>query len=179
MKMAVNISALQLQRGNLLDTVADALEASGLDPCMLELELTESILIQNVDRNLDTVRELKARGIEIAIDDFGTGYSSLAYLKRLAVDRIKIDRSFVRDISTDPEDAAIIRAVIQMAQSLQLVALAEGVETHEQLAFLRAAGCGEAQGFLFTHPLPADQIAGYLEAHFRSWVVGHGSASSA
>lgn len=179
MRMAVNISALQLLRGNLLDTVTNALDASGLDPCMLELELTESILIQNVARNLDTVRELKARGIEIAIDDFGTGYSSLAYLKRLAVERIKIDRSFVRDISTDPEDAAIIRAVIQMAQSLQLVALAEGVETHEQLAFLRAAGCGEAQGFLFTHPLPADQIPGYLEAHFRSWAPGQGSASSA
>lgn len=167
MRMAVNISALQLQRGNLLDTVAGALEASGLDPRMLELELTESILIQNVDRNLDTVRELKARGIEIAIDDFGTGYSSLAYLKRLAVDRIKIDRSFVRDISTDPEDAAIVRAVIQMAQSLQLVTLAEGVETREQLDFLRVAGCHEAQGYLFAHPLPADRIAAYLGAHSR------------
>src|SRR5690606_30887333 len=115
-----NLSALQFRRAGLVETVAAALGESGLPPHLLELELTESILLQDVDHNLELVRQLKALGVRLTIDDFGTGYSSLSYLKRFAVDRIKIDRSFVRDIGSDPDDAAIVRAVIQLARSLRL-----------------------------------------------------------
>src|SRR5512143_2505515 len=160
--MSVNLSALQFRRAGLIETVAGALERSGLPPHLLELELTESILLQDVDNNLDTVRRLKALGVRLSIDDFGTGYSSLSYLKRFAVDRLKIDRTFVRDISTDPDDAAIVRAVIQLARSLRLGIIAEGVETQEQLAFLRDEGCQEVQGFLFSRPLAAAAFEDFL-----------------
>ncbi len=156
--VAVNISTLQLHRGDFVGRVLAMLAETGLDPTLLELEFTESLLIHDVDRVLDQVRQLKAAGIRIAIDDFGTGYSSLSYLKRLAVDRIKIDRSFIRDISTDPDDAAIVRAIIQMARSLRLHTLAEGAETAEQTEFLRAEGCEEVQGFFYSRPLPAESF---------------------
>ncbi|MBW7862026.1 MAG: EAL domain-containing protein [Rhodocyclaceae bacterium] len=158
LSVAVNVSPLQLQQADFCDIVHQALDASGFDPALLELELTESALIQNAESTLETVRRLKALGIRISIDDFGIGYSSLSYLKRFAVDRIKIDRSFIRDILTDPEDAAIVRAVIQMARSLNLKTLAEGVETQEQLDYLRSEQCGEVQGFLYARPLPADAV---------------------
>ena len=160
--MSVNLSALQFRRAGLTETVARVLRLSGLPPHLLELELTESILLQDVENNLDTVRQLKALGVRLSIDDFGTGYSSLSYLKRFAVDRLKIDRSFVRDISTDPDDAAIVRAVIQLARSLRLGIIAEGVETHEQLAFLREEGCQEVQGFLFSPPLAPQAFEAFL-----------------
>jgi len=160
--MAVNVSALQLQRGNFVETVLGALSASGLEASGLELELTESILIQDVEKTLDTVRRLQSLGIKISIDDFGTGYSSLSYLKRFAIDRIKIDRSFVRDISSDPEDAAIVRAIIQMARSLHLITLAEGAETQEQVDYLRREGCEEVQGFFYSRPLIAGDFATFL-----------------
>jgi predicted signal transduction protein with EAL and GGDEF domain len=160
--MSVNLSALQFRRAGLIETVAGALERSGLPPHLLELELTESILLQDVENNLDTVRRLKALGVRLSIDDFGTGYSSLSYLKRFAVDRLKIDRSFVRDISTDPDDAAIVRAVIQLARSLRLGIIAEGVETQEQLTFLREEGCQEVQGFLFSRPLEPAAFENFL-----------------
>jgi len=172
--MSVNLSALQFRRAGLIETVAGALERSGLPPHLLELELTESILLQDVENNLDTVRRLKALGVRLSIDDFGTGYSSLSYLKRFAVDRLKIDRSFVRDISTDPDDAAIVRAVIQLARSLRLGIIAEGVETQEQLAFLREEGCQEVQGFLFSRPLaPAA-----LEAFLRGQMAAAGDSAT-
>ncbi len=155
--MSVNLSALQFRRASLVDTVAEALGESGLPPHLLELELTESILLQDVEHNLEMVRGLKALGVRLSIDDFGTGYSSLSYLKRFAVDRLKIDRSFVRDIGSDPDNAAIVRAVIQLARSLRLGIIAEGVESAEQLAFLSQEGCQEVQGYLFSRPLaPAD-----------------------
>jgi EAL domain-containing protein (putative c-di-GMP-specific phosphodiesterase class I) len=155
--MSVNLSALQFRRAGLAETVAEVLGESGLPPHLLELELTESILLQDVENNLDMVQQLKALGVRLSIDDFGTGYSSLSYLKRFAVDRLKIDRSFVRDIGSDPDDAAIVRAVIQLARSLRLGIIAEGVESAEQLAFLSQEGCQEVQGFLFSRPLaPAD-----------------------
>jgi diguanylate cyclase (GGDEF)-like protein/PAS domain S-box-containing protein len=163
MLISVNLSALQFRRAGLIESVAGALERSGLPPALLELELTESILLQDVGNTLETVRQLKALGVRLAIDDFGTGYSSLSYLKRFAVDRLKIDQSFVHDVNTDPDNAAIVRAVIQLANSLRLGTIAEGVETVEQLAFLRAAGCHQAQGHLFARPLPP----GELEAHLR------------
>ena len=157
MTMSVNLSALQFRRAGLVDTVAGALKRSGLPPHLLELELTESILLQDVENTLDTVRKLKALGVRLSIDDFGTGYSSLSYLKRFAVDRLKIDRSFVHDVDTDPDNAAIVRAVIQLARSLRLGTVAEGVETEAQLAFLQDEGCQDVQGYLFSRPLaPAD-----------------------
>ncbi len=160
--MSVNLSALQFRRAGLAETVAEVLAESGLPPHLLELELTESILLQDAENNLDLVRRLKALGVRLSIDDFGTGYSSLSYLKRFAVDRLKIDRSFVRDIGSDPDDAAIVRAVIQLARSLRLGIIAEGVESAEQLAFLSEEGCQEVQGYLFSHPLAPQAFEAFL-----------------
>ncbi|MDA8128679.1 MAG: EAL domain-containing protein [Betaproteobacteria bacterium] len=160
--MSVNLSALQFRRAGLIETVAGALARSGLPPHLLELELTETILLQDVENTLETVRQLKALGVRLSIDDFGTGYSSLSYLKRFAVDRLKIDQSFVRDIGSDPDDAAIVTAIIQLARSLRLGITAEGVETPQQLAFLREAGCGEVQGYLFSIPLPPAELEAFL-----------------
>ncbi len=162
--MAVNFSAVQFKRGDVEQSIAQALQSSGLPPALLELELTESILIQNADDALARLQRLKQLGVQLSIDDFGTGYSSLAYLKRFDIDRLKIDRSFVRDLATDPDDAAIVRAIIQMARSLNLRTIAEGVETDEMLARLSAFGCNEVQGYLFSHPMPADEAAAYLRA---------------
>jgi diguanylate cyclase (GGDEF)-like protein/PAS domain S-box-containing protein len=162
--ISVNLSALQLRNGRLVESVAEVLAQSGLPPGLLELELTESILLQDVDNTLDTVRRLKALGVMLSIDDFGTGYSSLGYLKRLAVDRLKIDQSFVRHIDSDPDAAAIVSAVIQLARSLRLGIVAEGVETETQLAFLRKEGCTEIQGYLFSRPLLPAAIEALLRA---------------
>ena len=135
--VAVNLSAVQFRRMDLVNTVINALVLSDLDAQWLELELTESILIQDAESTLDSVRRLKALGVKLSVDDFGTGYSSLAYLKRFAVDKLKIDQSFIRDLATDPDDAAIVRAIIQMAHSLKLKTIAEGVETEELSNLLR------------------------------------------
>jgi diguanylate cyclase (GGDEF)-like protein len=166
--MAVNLSALQFKRGNLLDTVANALAESGLPAGLLELELTESILLQDQEAAIKTIGELKKMGIKLSIDDFGTGYSSLSYLKRLAVNKLKIDQSFVCDLASNPEDAAIARAIILLGHTLQLSVIAEGVETAAQLAFLKNEGCDEVQGFYFSRPLPAGEIAELLAKDF-SW----------
>ena len=160
--VAVNLSAIQFARGNLLETVTEALQAAGLPGCSLEAELTESVLLQEQGLVVDTLHKLKGLGVQLSIDDFGTGYSSLAYLKRFAVDKLKIDQSFVRDLGRDPDDAAIVRAVIQMGRSLKLRTIAEGVETPDQLEFLRREGCEQAQGYLFSRPLPARECARLL-----------------
>jgi diguanylate cyclase (GGDEF)-like protein len=160
--MAVNLSAVQFRRGDVERTVVDALEASGLNPQHLELELTESTLIHESESVLATVQRLKQRGVKFSIDDFGTGYSSLSYLKRFAIDKLKIDQSFIRDLAVDPDDAAIVRAIIQMAHSLGLKTIAEGVETAEMLAPLRIFGCDEVQGYYFARPMPAWQLEQYL-----------------
>jgi len=162
--VAVNLSAIQFKRGNLLDTVADALKQSGLPAHCLELELTESILLQDIDVTLKMLQELKRMGVKLSIDDFGTGYSSLSYLKQLAVDKIKIDQSFVRDLTNDQDDGAIVKAIIQLGHTLQLTVIAEGVETGEQLAFLRNNGCDEIQGYLFSCPVPAAQFVSLFPA---------------
>jgi EAL domain-containing protein (putative c-di-GMP-specific phosphodiesterase class I) len=156
--VSVNLSALQFHRPGLVDTVGRVLADTAVPPQLLELELTESILLHDVEHTLATVRALKDLGVWLSIDDFGTGYSSLSYLKRFAVDKLKIDQGFVRDIGSDPDDAAIVRAVIQLARSLRLGTIAEGVETAEQLAFLRAEGCEEVQGYFCGRPQPPEQI---------------------
>lgn len=160
--MAVNLSAVQFRRGDVEQTVIAVLEAAGLPPEWLELELTESILIHESEGVLATVRRLKQQGVRFSIDDFGTGYSSLSYLKRFEIDKLKIDRSFVRDLAVDADDAAIVRAIIQMARSLGLATIAEGVETDEMLSRLRAFGCDEAQGYYFARPMPVQDFERYL-----------------
>jgi diguanylate cyclase (GGDEF)-like protein/PAS domain S-box-containing protein len=154
--VAVNLSALQFKRGDVLALVRDALQTSGLPAHLLELELTESILLQDVDSTIATLQGLKALGVKLSIDDFGTGYSSLSYLKRLAVDKLKIDHSFVRDMLTDADGASIVKAIVQLGHNLQLTVIAEGVETEAQRQALTEVGCDEAQGYLFGRPAPAD-----------------------
>jgi diguanylate cyclase (GGDEF)-like protein len=160
--MAVNISAVQFQRGAIDLRVPAILSAAGLPAEGLELELTESILIHHTDKNLATVRNLNAAGVRLAIDDFGTGYSSLSYLKRFAVDRLKIDRSFVREMVASRDDAAIVRAVIEVARSLGLCTVAEGVESVEVREALRGLQCDQAQGFYFARPMTAELITSRL-----------------
>jgi EAL domain-containing protein (putative c-di-GMP-specific phosphodiesterase class I) len=160
--MAVNLSAVQFKRGSVEQSVIHALQETRLTPALLELELTESILIQNVEGVLDSVKRLKLLGVKLSIDDFGTGYSSLSYLKRFDIDKLKIDQSFVRDLGSDPDDAAIVRAIIQLARSLNLRTIAEGVETADMLRQLGAFGCDEAQGYYFARPMSADAVTSYI-----------------
>lgn len=159
--VAVNISAVQFKRGNLESLVKNALKTSGLHPYFLELELTESILINDVENILKTVQALKALGIQLSIDDFGTGYSSLSYLKRFAVDKLKIDQSFVRDILSDQEDAAIVKTIIQMAKCLNLKTIAEGVENELVLRVIDSYGCDEVQGYHFAKPMKTAEFESY------------------
>lgn len=160
--MAVNLSAVQFKRGDLPQTVADALAAVALPADCLELELTESILISDTAKVLTMVDQLKELGVKLSIDDFGTGYSCLAYLKRFRVDRLKIDQSFVRHITTDPNDAAIVQAIVQLACSLGLRTVAEGVETEPALQSLISLGCNDAQGYYFAKPMSAPDIENFL-----------------
>lgn len=153
MIIAVNISALQFRHPNLPDLITSILEEVGLPPQYLEIELTEGIAMHNPQIAINTMNDLHERGIRMSIDDFGTGYSSLSYLKKFKVYKLKIDQSFVHDISTDPEDKAIVSAIINMARSLELQTIAEGVETLEQLEYLREQGCDEIQGYYYSKPL--------------------------
>ncbi len=161
--LAVNVSAVQFRRGNIEKLVQSAIEGSGLEPTFLELELTESVLLHNVDQMQSTLSSLKDLGVTLAIDDFGTGYSSLAYLKKFRIDRLKIDQSFVRDIASDPNDAAIIRAIVQMAHTLNIRTVAEGVEDQEMLNHLQDCLCDEVQGYFLARPMPAEKFAEYLK----------------
>ncbi len=163
--VAANLSAVQFKQSELESTIVSALLKSGIDPRLLELELTESILIKDTEQVLSTIRRIKSFGIKLSIDDFGTGYSSLAYLKRFSVDKLKIDQSFIRDLETDPGDAAIVRAVIQMARSLGLRTIAEGVENQRILEHLRVSHCDEAQGYHIARPMCADEFAIFLSSH--------------
>ncbi len=160
--VAVNLSAVQFRRGNLEETIERALRDSGLDARWLELELTESILLNGASHMLQLVQRLKALGVKLSIDDFGTGYSSLSYLRQLAVDKLKIDQSFIRDMAHNADSASIVRAVAQMAQSLHLRTIAEGVEEDAVLDLLRACGCDEAQGYHFARPMPAAACAAFI-----------------
>ena len=157
--VAVNLSARQFRQENLARLIHRSLNDSGLEPKFLVLEITESALMDDAEAAIDILRELKAIGVTLSLDDFGTGYSSLSYLKRFPIDQLKIDRSFVRDVASDPDDAAICTAVIGLAHTLKLNVIAEGVETDEQMNFLRLLLCDEMQGYHFSRPLPAAEYA--------------------
>jgi EAL domain-containing protein (putative c-di-GMP-specific phosphodiesterase class I) len=164
LRVAVNLSARQFTQKNLVQSIADVLHATGLEPRFLELELTESMVMNDVDNAITILRNLKGLGIHIAIDDFGTGYSSLSYLRRFPIDVLKIDQSFVNDLMVDADDAAIVVSIISLAHSLRLQVVAEGVENAEQLAFLRAHGCDQMQGYHFSRPIAADEFECLLQA---------------
>nr|WP_315235677.1 EAL domain-containing protein [uncultured Albidiferax sp.] len=158
-QMAVNVSAVELHGKDFLSGVRAVLEETGLDPCALELELTESGLMQDNEPTMTTLRALKDLGVRIAIDDFGTGYSSLSYLRRFPIDTLKIDQSFVRDIQSGNGEAKLVSAIIAMGRSLDLRVIAEGIETREQLVFLQSQNCAEGQGFYFSRPVVAELYA--------------------
>jgi diguanylate cyclase (GGDEF)-like protein/PAS domain S-box-containing protein len=167
-KVAVNVSVRQIREENFVSQVADAVRCHRIDPELLEFEITESTLMAHGEATNLTLRKLKELGISISIDDFGTGYSNLAYLKRFPVDALKIDIAFIRDLATNADDAAITAAIINMAHSLRLRVIAEGVESGEQLEFLRLHGCDEVQGYLFSRPLPASEIPAMFVRNLRS-----------
>jgi EAL domain-containing protein (putative c-di-GMP-specific phosphodiesterase class I) len=162
--VAVNLSSHQFRRGGLIEKVDQVLASTGWDAQWLELELTESVIMENAEETIRVLNQLKAMGITLSVDDFGTGYSSMAYLKRFPLDVVKIDRSFVNDITTDVNDATIVRAVIALAHGLNLISIAEGVETEQQLNFLREHGCDQIQGYLVNRPVPAERMASLLQA---------------
>ncbi len=170
--MAVNLSARQFQEKGLVETVEQAIVETGIDPCFVELELTESIM-QNTEKTIEILNKFRAMGVKVSIDDFGTGYSSLSYLKRFPINKLKIDQSFVRESSSNPDDAAIVRAIITLAHTLKLEVIAEGVETEAQCEFLRAQDCDEIQGYLFSKPLPAGE-ATILLGKKKSLFLGFG-----
>jgi len=161
--IAVNISARQFREKGLVNSVAEVLKETGLEPQFLELEVTEGVIMHDPQEVVAVLQKLKSMGVMLSIDDFGTGYSSLSYLKRFPVDRLKIDQSFIKDVTTDPENAAIAQAVITLGHSLNLKVTAEGVETREQLQFLRDHQCDEKQGYLFSKPLPAEEFGRLLQ----------------
>ena len=160
--MAVNLSPRQFSDENLLQDIDDALASSGMPPELLQLEITESMVMHNVARAIELLDIIRGRGVRLAIDDFGTGYSSMSLMKKFPVDTIKIDRSFVQDLPHDAEDRAIAQAIISMGKALGLTVVAEGVETEEQAAFLREHACDEMQGYLFSKPVPAERIPDLL-----------------
>jgi EAL domain-containing protein (putative c-di-GMP-specific phosphodiesterase class I) len=157
--VSVNLSVHQLRQGKLVSLVRQVLEETGLAPHLLELELTESQLLDSVEHIIATFQQLRDLGVKLAIDDFGTGYSSLSYLKRIPVDYVKIDQAFIRGLGEGTEDAAITRAIIAMAHGLSLKVVAEGVERHEQLEFLKHECCDEVQGYLISRPVEAQVLA--------------------
>jgi diguanylate cyclase (GGDEF)-like protein len=169
-RVSVNVSSRQFQEPEFAKLVCAVLQETGLHPESLELEITESNLLQDVETTMNMLRTLKQLGIRLAIDDFGTGYSALAYLKRLPVDVLKIDQSFVRALTTDPSDAIITETVIRMAQGLNLTTIAEGVETREQLHLLLSYGCARMQGYLFGKPVPPDVFLGWHDDPPFRWI---------
>jgi diguanylate cyclase (GGDEF)-like protein len=162
MRIAVNISTVELRAKEFVANVRAILKETGLAPRYLELELTETFLLQDANCTVEVLEALKSMGVQLALDDFGTGYSSLSYLKRFPIDTLKIDKSFVRDLATDLEDASIVSAVISMAKSLHMEVVAEGVETREQLAFLQRNNCPAGQGFYFSPAVAADELSKVL-----------------
>ena len=161
-KVAVNLSPSQLNNRNLVKVVMEALEESGMLATKLQLEITESVLMQNTFSTLATLHELRKLGVQIAMDDFGTGYSSLSYLRSFPFDKIKIDRSFIKDLENGAEPLAIVHAVAGLANCLNMISTAEGVETQQQLDTLQAIGCTEMQGYLFSQARPAKDVLAFF-----------------
>jgi EAL domain-containing protein (putative c-di-GMP-specific phosphodiesterase class I) len=169
--VAVNVSAKEFRDKSYSDGIFKMLEDTGLDPGSLELELTESVLMDRSGSMESILNTFRAKGVKLAIDDFGTGYSSLSYLSRFPIDALKIDQSFVHEITTRSADTTIVTAMISLGQSLKLRVIAEGVETHEELAFLQAHLCEEAQGYYFSPPVPSEQFARLLETGISTRVL--------
>jgi EAL domain-containing protein (putative c-di-GMP-specific phosphodiesterase class I) len=161
-RVAVNVSVRQFAQSGFPALVGRILEETGLAPSALEIEITESVLMKDGEMAITTLRELKALGVQLAIDDFGTGYSSLAYLKQFPIDRLKIDRSFVSALGTDLNDQSITSAIISLATSMNLSVTAEGVETEDQLAFLKSRDCNEVQGYYLSHPLSVEKATKFM-----------------
>jgi EAL domain-containing protein (putative c-di-GMP-specific phosphodiesterase class I) len=165
--IAINVSTVQFRQENFCELIRRVLNETGLDPHYLELEMTESIFLADADETLSVIQELKAMGLTLAIDDFGTGYSNFNYLRQFRISKLKIDRSFIRDVAVNPDYVAITTAIISMAKSLNLKVIAEGVEDEAQMSFLRAHQCDEIQGYYFSKPLAVDKVAAKLRRHFR------------
>jgi EAL domain-containing protein (putative c-di-GMP-specific phosphodiesterase class I) len=161
-KVAVNVSPVQFARADFVETVAQVLSHSGLDPSFLELELTESVVMRDFEESSRQMERLRALGASISIDDFGTGYSSLSYLRRLPIDTIKIDRSFVKELDVDSNTMPLVQAIVSLAHGLGLDVVAEGVESENQMEALRAVGCDKVQGYLLSASLPASQVESLL-----------------
>jgi diguanylate cyclase (GGDEF)-like protein len=172
LRMSVNISALQFHHRGFVDFLRTQLAEHRVDPRLVELELTETLLMQDVDNVLQTLGQIKALGVSLAVDDFGTGFSSLSYLRRFPIDRLKIDQSFVRDIERTPANESIARAIIALAASLSLDVVAEGIEKHSEKTVLEHLRCPEGQGYLFARPLPAEEIHAWVAAHRRAHGLG-------
>jgi diguanylate cyclase len=177
LRIAVNLSAQQFKLKSLVTTVREALAVAGLDPGYLELELTESAVMHDPESSIEVLRQLSGLGVRISVDDFGTGYSSLSYLRRLPLDKLKIDHSFIREVAVSRDDAEIVRAIISLAHSLHLKVIAEGVETPEQLTFLRGLGCDQYQGFHCSPPVPADEFEQLMRATPPEIVFGNARES--
>jgi len=178
LRIAVNLSPRQFADPALLGDIGAALEKSGMAPELLELEITESMVMHNVERAMRVLKAIKGLGVILAIDDFGTGYSSMSLLKKFPIDVLKIDRSFVREITSNSEDKAIADAIIALGRVLDLTIVAEGVETAEQEAFLRAHNCHEVQGYLISKPVPADEFAAFMANHMLAELKTHAAKAT-
>jgi EAL domain-containing protein (putative c-di-GMP-specific phosphodiesterase class I) len=161
--IAVNVSAVEFRDRGFVEGVRTLLLETGLEARYLELEVTEGVLMENAESTAAVLQELKTMGVHLAVDDFGTGYSSLSYLRQFPIDVLKIDQSFIHQITSDPDDSSIVSAIIHMGKSLKHLVIAEGVETQEQRAYLRSQRCTEGQGYLFSRPLAAEQFAHLLQ----------------
>jgi EAL domain-containing protein (putative c-di-GMP-specific phosphodiesterase class I) len=170
-RMAVNVSALEFIAKDFLPGVRHALLSTGVEPYNLELELTETVLMQDAESAIETLNTLKSLGVQLAVDDFGTGYSSFSYLRKFPLDSLKVDRSFINEISTGSDNATILSALINIGKSLKHRVVAEGVETKQQLDFLQKQDCSEGQGYFFSHPVTPDKFAEYLAANAKHALV--------
>ncbi len=165
MRMSVNLSPADFKRHDVVDMITGILDDTGFDPQSLELEITEGMVMSGVEAVIETLHKLRAIGVELAIDDFGTGFSSMNYLKQFPVHRLKIDQSFMRGIENNVEDRSITKAIIKLGHSLGLKVIAEGVETEEQMEFLRIRHCQEAQGYLISRPIEAEELAEFIRRY--------------
>jgi EAL domain-containing protein (putative c-di-GMP-specific phosphodiesterase class I) len=173
-KIAVNISGKQLKQPDFLEMISRVMNETGIPPKTLELEFTESVIMEDAEKTIDTLRALKKLGVQLSLDNFGTGYSSLNYLKHFPIDRIKIDRSFIADLDSNNKDAALVEAIISMGHSLHRKVLAEGVENGEQLHYLTQLGCDEAQGFYLAMPMTSDELTEKLKEENEKKIPGIG-----